>query len=494
VTHRFLFAGILVVGALLRLSGLGRESLWQDESWTWYLVHDSLGDLLHRLILSDAHPPLYFLLLWPWVKLGDSETLLRLPSALLGIASLPLLYRLGRSLAGAREGLVAMAFLAVSPFHVMYSQEARSYSLLFFLCLLSLDLLVAVRERPGDRRRWAALAVVTAAIIYTEYLGVFFILGEMALALAWGQRDRGFSRGCLLASAAAFALFIPWIPTAFGHVTHVGQGFWLPKPVPAVLGMELSRMIVYPHGVTATIESAGSPGLAIGVLAAALPAIGMVALGLGAARLSRRPELAPWVWATIVPILTMGVTGFFISIFCARGLIYVLAPLLALAAVGATALPGWTGRLSIAAGLLCALPGLASIHGSLHKENWRAAAGFLRLHVAPGELVIVDEGFLDVNLRYYWRDRGTIEVLPVEGAIEEVVARARGNSRVWVARRVYPERTDPPRVLAGTSLERLWHVRETWRARTDLENRLGSEFPRREEWRWQDVGLLRFSR
>ncbi|HXX93941.1 MAG TPA: glycosyltransferase family 39 protein, partial [Planctomycetota bacterium] len=316
MTHRLLFSGILVLGAVLRLRGLGDESLWHDEAWTWYLVRDSFGDLFGRLIHQDAHPPLYFLLLHPWVKVaGDSEILLRLPSALLGVASLPLLYRLGRFLSGPREGLVAMALLAVAPFHVLYSQEARSYALLFYLCLLSLDLLAAVHREPTCRARWIALAAVTAAIVYTEYLGVFFILGELALAAAWSRGDRPFARRCLAAAGAALVLYLPWVPFAYGHVTQVGRGFWLPKPVPAVLAMELSRMLVYPHGITAAMESAGSVAGAIGVAAAAGPAIGIAILGLGAARWTRRPELRPWVWATLLPGLSMSAAGFAISIF-----------------------------------------------------------------------------------------------------------------------------------------------------------------------------------
>ena len=434
MTHRFLFAGILVVGAALRLWGLGSESLWHDEAWTWYLVHDSLGDLLHRLIRSDAHPPLYFLLLWPWVKLGDSETLLRLPSALLGIASLPLLYRLGRSLAGAREGLVAMALLAVSPFHVMYSQEARSYSLLFFLCLLSLNLLVAVRRRPGDRHRWAALAAVTAAIVYTESLGVFFIIGEIVIAAA---RGRVWGRG---ASPPSFRAFPPF-PKTFRKPT-TGHGVAIPKPVPAVLGWNSAgyRLSARDHGGDG---DSGSPALAILVLAAALPAIGVVVLGLGAPRLTRRPELAAWVWATILPVLSMGAAGFFISIFCARGLIYVLAPLLALAAVGATSIPGLPGRLAIAG--TC-----RALHARLHprrvpQEDWRAAARFLRDNV--GNLGSSTR-FLDVNSLLL------ATAVRSSPAGQGPSARGKGTRSflVWVARRAYPQRL----ILPGSWPGRSW--------------------------------------
>ena len=447
---RLLFGAILAAGAILRFWSLGGESLWHDEAWTWYLVRDSIGDLFRRVAREDAHPPLYFLVLWPWAKLGDSEAMLRLPSAILGLAALPLVWRLGRALGGDRTGLLAMAFVAIAPLPIKYSQEARSYALLFFLCALSLNLLAD--------RRWIALGIVTAAILYTEYLGAFFLLGEATLVAYRARQDPALLRAGLKSALLAFVLFLPWLPTAFHHLFVVGGGFWMKPTSLFVLGSEFARLLAFPYGFVDTLRAIGW---------AALPAAAAVAtlLGFAANAVARRPETRPWTLPLLVPIGFMAAAGFFLPIFCARGLIYVIAPLALLAAAGAP-----RGRaLAVAILILGTLPATRFFTPALERENWRAAVAHLRVYAKPGDLVLVHEGFLQVNVEYYWQgyDRPPLLGVGERGVpIEEAVARARTRPLVWVLRRTYDELPAP----------------------------LTADFPVRQDNRWQHVGVLRMSR
>src|SRR6516165_5818449 len=90
-----LYAALVVVLALgIRLYHLGAESLWIDEGF-------SLRDTFNLDLLGEMRPT-YFLLMKAWMKLGvpHSEFFLRLPAALLGAASVWLLFVLGRKLVG----------------------------------------------------------------------------------------------------------------------------------------------------------------------------------------------------------------------------------------------------------------------------------------------------------------------------------------------------------------------------------------------------------
>ena len=233
------------MGSFLRLWHLGTQSFWHDESWTWALAQGSLSDLFRNLIHLDNHPPLYYLLLWPLSKISVSEAMLRAPSAIFGIASLPFMFLIGRTLGGTMAGLLAMAFLAVAPFHVKHSQEARGYALLFLLCVISLNLLLSLRQQPNRRSTLFGLAMVTALIVYTEYLGVFFILGEVWVVLVLAYHNQVFGKRALFAAVGGFALFLPWVPFAIQHVTGVSGGFWLPKPTPGIVCYELGRLLAY---------------------------------------------------------------------------------------------------------------------------------------------------------------------------------------------------------------------------------------------------------
>ncbi len=114
-----------------------------------------MSDLLRFVSTVDHHPPLYYLLLHGWQRLlGDGAAMVRLPSALLGIAAIPVLYWAGRIFVGRRAAMVAATLLAVSPFHVRYGQEARMYALMALLGALMLwALAVYLADSQAHTRR-----------------------------------------------------------------------------------------------------------------------------------------------------------------------------------------------------------------------------------------------------------------------------------------------------------------------------------------------------
>ncbi|WP_238613390.1 glycosyltransferase family 39 protein [Candidatus Oscillochloris fontis] len=123
----------------LRLYHLDAQSLWLDEGSSWQVANLPWADLLRDLVSPSAAYPLYHLLLKLWIMLaGDSEAMLRLPSALAGAAAVPVIYLAGRvgnphaRLAPLASALIAM----VGPFPLWYAQEAKAYSLLLLAAAL----------------------------------------------------------------------------------------------------------------------------------------------------------------------------------------------------------------------------------------------------------------------------------------------------------------------------------------------------------------------
>ena len=116
-THRdtvvVLLVLILLVGAWLRFSMLSNQSLWNDELWTWDTA--SKGTLREMLTTGrlasgeQTHPPLYFILQHFVVRtIGDSETVMRLPSAIAGLLTILAVYLLGRRLEFCELDKIAM--------------------------------------------------------------------------------------------------------------------------------------------------------------------------------------------------------------------------------------------------------------------------------------------------------------------------------------------------------------------------------------------------
>src|SRR2546430_13353950 len=119
---------IVLLGAVLRFYGLDREPLWSDEAAT--LRYAEMPQAWLWRDSFDTSPPLYYSLQRIWLAFGRSEVALRSLPAVIGTATIPLVYMLGRALAGAWGGLASALLLATSALHVQFSQEARTYTLL----------------------------------------------------------------------------------------------------------------------------------------------------------------------------------------------------------------------------------------------------------------------------------------------------------------------------------------------------------------------------
>jgi mannosyltransferase len=205
-SHRVLIA-LTVIGAAIRFATITSQSYWLDEAQAAHEVSLSFGQMLSAWSSSEWNPPLYLIIAWPWGHVfGSGEAGLRSLSAILGIALIPVLYACGAELVSRRAGLVAALFVAVSPFMVWYSQEAREYMLLTLLSAGSL-LFYARAWRIGSRRDLIWWGVISALALLTQYFAGFLVLGE-GRALIGRLR----SRASVIALALQAVVLAPFVP------------------------------------------------------------------------------------------------------------------------------------------------------------------------------------------------------------------------------------------------------------------------------------------
>jgi mannosyltransferase len=215
-----LLAGITAAAAALRFSTLGVQSYWFDEATTVHLLRMDLGGMLGAIPDSESTPPLYYALAWLWSKVfGVSEWGLRSFSALVGTATVPVVYALGRRAISERAGLVAAALTAASPLLVWYSQEARAYALLVLLCALATLLAIEARDRPRARA-FVLWALVSALALTTHYFAAF-VVAPLALWLLRSRRDRA----TLTAVAAVGVVGLALLPLAADQADGVRADF-----------------------------------------------------------------------------------------------------------------------------------------------------------------------------------------------------------------------------------------------------------------------------
>lgn len=268
---RWYLGAVMVLGAAARFGNISRSSIWHDEGYTMMLAPQGPWDIIWRTA-RDVHPPLYYLLLHYWMKLfGSSELAARSLSAVCLIAAIPVAYLLVKRLWGERAARLAALFVALGPFLVRYSQEARMYGVVAFLLLLATYWLVRALEAKSWKW-WALYAVTIAAALYTHYYAVFMIAVHWLYVATLTSRQRQAGLWNLrwwLANVGALALFLPWVPSALHQFQRVQASFWIPKPNELTLPNTLLEMTISkaPHAIPPGIKIALALGL-VGLIVA----------------------------------------------------------------------------------------------------------------------------------------------------------------------------------------------------------------------------------
>jgi hypothetical protein len=270
-------AALIVLAAALRLSTLDEQSFWYDEAFTpVHVLHSGLGATLRAVVHHENTPPLWYLLAWVDARLfGDGALALRLPSALAGILTVPVVWAIGRRLGGQRAALIAAAIVAVNPLFVWYSQEARAYGLFVLLSALAMLCFVRALQAP-TRGRMAAFALAGALALLTHYFAVFLLI-PMALWLLAERERRRAALPALGALTLVGLALIPLISAQGGHGTQWIGRWALSSRLQAIPQYYLTGYSGAPlgHGVEALI---------------ALPIL--LGVGLGAWRLWPRADPA----------------------------------------------------------------------------------------------------------------------------------------------------------------------------------------------------------
>ncbi len=260
---------LTVVSLALRLSQL-HQSLYGDEVLA---LHEIAGHGLRGTIRTvgagvESSPPLYFVLAWFSAKLGDPTVWIRLPSVILGTATVPLVYLLGRETVRNAVGLLAAAVITVSPFAAYYGVEARPYAAL--ACFVALSTLAVVRAvKTGSWGWWVLYAVAAAAAVYTHYTAVFVLVVQAVWSLRTGRREW---RRPVLANLLVVLLYLPWLPNV--HGSHLGvYGLLEPLTLGHVLRDVAQPIAGYPYASLTAIPTV--PGLVL-LVACALPGLAAV--------------------------------------------------------------------------------------------------------------------------------------------------------------------------------------------------------------------------
>ncbi len=218
----------IVLGLALRLWNLGAQSVWIDEAYSLRLAALSPLQIIGETA-RDNHPPLYYLLLSAWERIGPpTETWARLLSAIVGAALVPVFYAFCRGMIPAPGPLLASLLIAISPMAVWHSQDARMYALVLLCTYLAL-LLFLRYLRGGSSLELFGFGTALLAALYTHPYGVF-LFPILLVHLVCVRKEVGSLRFIRTTSVLLLvgAAYLPWLWIILTRATHVA-GF--SKPV-----------------------------------------------------------------------------------------------------------------------------------------------------------------------------------------------------------------------------------------------------------------------
>jgi mannosyltransferase len=464
VAGRLVFVGVLILAAWLRLHALTARSFWFDEGISVGIARLDWTGFAKLLWHRESNMALYYLLLRVWMVAGYSEFWIRTFSVVCGVAGVAAIYAVGCRMFNRSVGTMAALLLAMNAFHVKYSQEARSYTLLVLLVTLSSLLLVAaVDDATHARRHWVAYAIISALAVYTHIFAVLVIAAHGVSLLA------------LPRAAAPWRSFFASVRVILYLIWPIGPAMvwagaapvtWIPSPTASIIREAAKQM-------------AGNFGWP---LVAALTTACLLAIW----QARRQPALSPQRWRYLMLLAWASAPAAIVlaaspvrPLFLARYLIISLPAVMLLAAVGLAALrPLERAAALIILLVLSALGTAAYYRQDMHpRDDWRVASRYLLSHTQPGDVLVFYTAPGRAPFEYYrwlfhgdWQEPAVAYPSHVHGSdyrdfipqpLAEVVPDLPvGQRRVWLFLNQYQTPSGPD---MGSQIMRAWlrnHYRE----------------------------------
>jgi mannosyltransferase len=398
---------ILLFAGLLRVLWID-YSLSTDEIASLNFADLPLSQLWSDWIAVESNPPFYYTVLQIWqFFFGTSDVAARMLSVVAALIGLPVVFLLGRSVAGPGVGLLATAYVAVLPAHLMFSQQVRGYIISFdFACLALLGAIQFSDHYLNKNKRkegGVGLTIYTFAAIVTVYCHTTMVLlpiitTAFIILLAFtvmpvADRIR-FLAQWFAAQAVVLLAWSWWGFITLKQMLNPSDNIqWIPEPtVLDALGMTLRSYA--PPGV-----EFGNPVVAtVAFCLFTLPAIVLFVRG-GLAR--RTVAVSLMVFVAIALPACLYVLSQAVPVFLPRTVFWGSGAFAIVVAVGLASIPAASIRHAcVATVLLGTLAASLSVSHRFELEPWQQIVTTIQGR-DPQATVIAGNRIVAMNLRRY---------------------------------------------------------------------------------------------
>lgn len=383
----WVIAVIMALGACLRLFHVSYHGVWYDEACS--IINAQYSLLSDVFMQGVGYKPLYFLLLKVWTYMfGTGAWSVRLPSVLCAVLSIYYMYVVGRKLFNTRVACSAAFLLAVSCMHIYHSQQARHFTALVLLVILSFDLVHAVLKSRFQPRLCLLHVTCLVALVLMHPYAIAIVVTQYAIMFAFIRREK-ISVGHGLYGYIALAVCLAgWFCFAM-HTRMVAYTWWI------------SRLCWQNVAELFTTFACGAPryGLDDFKISYAFPLCVSVLIGLYSLffligiyaktqwSLGKRIVL---FWFC-VPIVLVVVVSAWWPILAVKHLIIVLPAYCYLVALGIDAVCKTVRKALMILGVLFlfSLYPLGVLYSVDHNIDWRGAVDYFKMHAGEREYMVL---------------------------------------------------------------------------------------------------------
>ena len=439
-TYTAIVAGATVLLGLMAAYRIGHKQLWVDEGVAVGLSHESLGRFLYVITHYEVNQSPFYVVFRAWHVLGNDPAIMRALSAVFSVATIPLVYVIGRRLYDERTGAIASVVLAFNGLVLQWSQQVRGYTMAMFLVTLASYLFIRTVDEPTTARG-CIYGVVAVAAVATHFFSVLVIAAHAVSLLVLRPRP---TRAFVVPGALIAGLLLPvalFVATAEGDPLA-----WVDEPGGKVFARALSRL------------AGGKYALIAYCL---LGALGVFATLRAVRTDPRSPEsfrlLLPVSWVA-VPVVLGGIFSLLVTpVFVAKFFIGILPGVALVVAFGVVNLRPRAFRIVAVLGLV-GLSLIATVrwYRADSREDWIAATAVVTEQIGPDDVVVVLPSIGGSVAEFYARREHdfdlTVEVPDAdEPPVADVLWEMKGPVMSdWPRVKRYPEWRDRYYELAGT--------------------------------------------
>lgn len=369
------------------------QSLWRDEAFSVLMAEHTFLDII-RLTIGDFTPPLYYFLLKIWIGIfGRTEIAVRMLSFIFHIGTVYVGYVFTRDLLRIKlkqAPFIAAFLLAINPMLLYFAFEARTFSLVTFLVLLSFYFFV--------KKNWRWHLIVSSFVLYSHPYSVFALMAQGVYSLFFDKKllNRFVKQTFLL-----ILIYSPWLVAIFFQVMNSGEMWYYSVDAQLVKALLGSMYLGYEGNTSSFWKLCSVLSLMI---------VGIVFYGLR--NKENRSLVLLFLLTLFLPLISVVGFSFIRPIFTPRYLIYTTVFEVFLILLGLLTIPNKVIRNSLIMATVLLTMGFTIWYVPYHrKDDFQKTFEGINRKYKPGDTILVENVLPFFEAKYYAINPASVYVL-----------------------------------------------------------------------------------